>query len=144
MAALCARLRQQCTGTVRPARGPMLTGVSQSRCDLLNTPLCVLRSLVAAFAVNRPGYAYSIDAAGTPSVTLCAVNTYSPGLKKQRGCVPCPTGKSADNSHAQHVPAGLRIATTAGCFRITAISQPSPTNSQWHVCSEPGQLQART
>jgi len=44
-------------------------------------------------AVNMPGYYYVIDSTGT-NVTqvICPVNTYSAGFKKQRACVPCPTG----------------------------------------------------
>jgi hypothetical protein len=43
--------------------------------------------------VNLPGTSYSISADGaTIDMTTCPVNTYSPGLKKQRACVPCPTG----------------------------------------------------
>jgi hypothetical protein len=48
-------------------------------------------------AVNLPGFSYSITVnavTGTSDVSavLCPENTYSPGLKKQRACVPCPTG----------------------------------------------------
>jgi hypothetical protein len=47
-------------------------------------------------AVNMPGYSYSINSAGQPSASLCPLNTYSPGMKKQRACVPCPTGFSTN------------------------------------------------
>jgi hypothetical protein len=46
-------------------------------------------------AVNLPGYSYSITSVNGLSIVSaerCPVNTYSPGLKKQRACVPCPTG----------------------------------------------------
>jgi len=42
--------------------------------------------------VNVPGYFYSADASGNPSSTICPVDTYGPGLRKQRACVPCPPG----------------------------------------------------
>jgi hypothetical protein len=42
--------------------------------------------------VNQPGYFYSVTAAGVPSATPCGPDSYSPGWKKQRACVPCPSG----------------------------------------------------
>ncbi len=43
-------------------------------------------------AVNLPGYSYSADASGNPDQAVCPINTYGPGLRKQRACVPCPPG----------------------------------------------------
>lgn len=69
----CTLTLPTCQPTQRPAR-PACT--------------CVLPS------VNLPGYFYSITAAGAPSATPCGPDSYSPGWKKQRACVPCPTGFS--------------------------------------------------
>jgi len=51
---------------------------------------CVMCCLL--LSVNLPGYSYDINALGKLSATKCPVDTYSPGMKKQRACVPCPTG----------------------------------------------------
>lgn len=51
------------------------------------------RTESARGCVNLPGYSYSISADGsTIDQVICPLNTYSAGLKKQRACVPCPTG----------------------------------------------------
>lgn len=43
-------------------------------------------------AVNLPGTFYTIDAvSGEVGALVCPVNTYGPGFRKQRACVPCPT-----------------------------------------------------
>jgi hypothetical protein len=62
-------------------------------------------------AVNVPGSSYSVDAAGNPSSTTCPINTYGPGLKKQRACVPCPTGFITDPSKVDV----LRTSPTQCC-----------------------------
>jgi hypothetical protein len=43
-------------------------------------------------AVNLPGTYYVLNDDGTPSFQPCPEDTYGPGFRKQRGCVPCPTG----------------------------------------------------
>jgi hypothetical protein len=44
-------------------------------------------------AVNVRGTFYALDAAtNTPTATECPVDTFGPGLKKQRACLPCPPG----------------------------------------------------
>lgn len=40
--------------------------------------------------VNSPGYVFVVDAAGNPGAAPCQQDSFSPGLKKQRACVPCP------------------------------------------------------
>lgn len=57
-----------------------------------------------AVAVNMPGYSYDVDAIGTPSAKLCPLNTYGPGMKKQRACVPCPTGFTTNGRTGQTLP----------------------------------------
>ena len=48
-----------------------------------------------ALAVNMPGTYYVISSDGkTIDQMTCRADTYGPGLKKQRACVPCPTGFS--------------------------------------------------
>lgn len=43
--------------------------------------------------VNLPGYMFALDAAtGDPNAVPCPVDTFGPGLRKQRACPPCPTG----------------------------------------------------
>jgi len=42
--------------------------------------------------VNVAGTYYVQNADGTVGAVTCPVDTYSPGLKRQRACVPCPTG----------------------------------------------------
>jgi len=56
---------------------------------LLLTPH--LRSLLLS-TVNLPGTFYTIDGtSGEVGASVCPVNTYGPGFRKQRACVPCPT-----------------------------------------------------
>jgi hypothetical protein len=51
------------------------------------------RSTSLRACVNTPGNYYVIDATGQNVTQVpCPINTYGPGLKKQRACVPCPTG----------------------------------------------------
>jgi hypothetical protein len=52
-------------------------------------------------AVNTPGFAWAIDAAGVPSVAPCPVNTYSPGFRRQRTCWSCPQGYSTNGLSGQ-------------------------------------------
>ncbi len=41
--------------------------------------------------MNPPGSYYTL-VNEEPSAVKCPQNTYGPGLKKQRACVPCPPG----------------------------------------------------
>lgn len=52
-------------------------------------------------AVNLPGFFYTFSSSGGPSATLCPENSYSPGLRKQRACVPCPTGFTTNGQTGQ-------------------------------------------
>lgn len=101
----------------RSACAPSLCGLAVSRpgkcvglagCRLHSCPLvpgsanrsdgahCLCCSILFAphTTVNLKGYSYVVAATadGQPSVALCPVNTYSTGLRKQRACVPCPSG----------------------------------------------------
>lgn len=51
-----------------------------------------LRSQSVRACVNLPGTFYTIDGtSGEVGASVCPVNTYGPGFRKQRACVPCPT-----------------------------------------------------
>jgi len=52
-------------------------------------------------AVNPPGTAYTLNEAGTPDTTTCPQDSYGPGLKKQRACVPCPPGYTTNGTVGQ-------------------------------------------
>ena len=52
-------------------------------------------------AVNVAGTSYSVDASGNPSATTCPADTYGPGLRKQRTCVPCPPGYTTNTLTGQ-------------------------------------------
>jgi len=52
-------------------------------------------------AVNPPGTAYTLNEAGTPNTTTCPEDSYGPGLKKQRACVPCPPGYTTNGAVGQ-------------------------------------------
>lgn len=55
--------------------------------------LCVIVSFPrCSHAVNLPGFSYVVDAQGLPGVDRCPVNTYNPGMRRQRTCWPCPAG----------------------------------------------------
>jgi hypothetical protein len=56
-------------------------------------------------AVNLPGTYYTIDAlAGTVGAVTCPVDTYGPGLRKQRACVPCPPNYVTNGKTGQTSP----------------------------------------
>lgn len=57
----------------------------------------------ACAAVNLPGFYYTLDN-NVPGAVQCPVNTYGPGLKKQRACVPCPTGFTTNLKIQQTLP----------------------------------------
>lgn len=57
------------------------------------------RSQSSRSCVNLPGYSYAlyvyaVQGFSIPYSVPCPVGTYSAGMKKQRACVPCPTGFS--------------------------------------------------
>ena len=54
-------------------------------------------------AVNLPGFYYTLDN-NQPGAVQCPINTYGPGLKKQRACVPCPTGFTTNGRVQQTMP----------------------------------------
>ena len=69
--------------------GPAMPSV----CSMSRLITLVFRPAVGtAPAVNVPGSFYKLDAGGQPSSVTCPVDTYGPGLRKQRACVPCPPG----------------------------------------------------
>lgn len=75
---------------------------------LPNTPLPL--SCILCLAVNKPGYKYI---SGTdPSAAQCDADTYGPGLRKQRECVPCAPGFKSN--------AGSDAAGDCGEFAIAA------------------------
>ena len=65
-------------------------------------------------AVNNQGYSYDVAANGFPTQAQCPANTYGPGLRKQRACVPCPPGyitlgAKSKKASACIVPAGYYL-----------------------------------
>jgi hypothetical protein len=52
-------------------------------------------------AVNMAGYSYELTSSGVAYAALCPRNTYSPGMKKQRACVPCPTAFTTNGKTGQ-------------------------------------------
>jgi hypothetical protein len=56
-------------------------------------------------AVNAPGHFFALGSAGAVSAVECPPDTYCPGLKKQRACVPCPTGFTTNGLTGQYSPA---------------------------------------
>lgn len=79
------------------AGGVYEAGVDQTGRDTCPSFMTTLgrRTETVRGCVNLPGYSYSITSVNGLSIVSaerCPVNTYSPGLKKQRACVPCPTG----------------------------------------------------
>jgi hypothetical protein len=68
------------------------------------------RSLCALYflhAVNVPGSYYTLSISGS-SISVgqvtCPADTFSPGLKKQRACVPCPSGYTTEGVMGAVVP----------------------------------------
>jgi hypothetical protein len=52
-------------------------------------------------AVNTPGTYYQLNATGSPTAVTCPQDSYSPGLRKQRACVPCAPGFTTAGLSAQ-------------------------------------------
>lgn len=82
-------------------------------------PAAVLSFLLA---VNLPGYSYSIID-GVPSAQECPTDSFGPDLKKQRACVPCPTGFTTGNKTRQ-----MRPPACGKCWMATA--------SDCHSCAQ--------
>lgn len=59
-------------------------------------------------AVNLPGTYYDLSPNNTISAVPCPVDQYGPGLKKQRQCIPCPTGFTTDGAAGQTSPSACR------------------------------------
>lgn len=118
---------QQLQSRLRPS---LLAVVCTHSCGTL---VCCLS--ICLPAVNLPGFSYSVDSRGNPSVLRCPVNTYGPGLKKQRACVPCPTGFSSNGKDGQSSSAacGKRLQVPATVQHRTqsaaGLSLPKPTSN---------------
>lgn len=106
----------------------------------LNGAFCLSFVATAAHvpAVNLAGFAYSADASGSPSATRCSVDTYSDGLKKQRACVPCPSGMTTDGKTAAAAPSACGESACClwqlCCATRHSWQLPLSLNSQ-HSCS---------
>ena len=71
-----------------------------------------------------PGHYYTISSDGlTVGAVECPENTYSPGLKKQRACVPCPTGFTTNGTTGATSP--LQCLVPAGYY-LKAPGQVAP------------------
>ena len=52
--------------------------------------------------MNLPGYAFTVVGPdGDPAAVPCPEDTYQVGLRKQRGCVPCPPSYTTFNRTMQ-------------------------------------------
>jgi hypothetical protein len=88
-----------CTDTTRTRLGAS-QAVSAGVQQVLNSCL-----LFCAPAVNLPGTYYTINGlAGIVGAVTCPVDTYGPGLRKQRACVPCPPNYVTNGKTGQTSP----------------------------------------
>jgi hypothetical protein len=72
---------------------PGVTHVHYQTC-MLSAPAACLGDPPA---VNPAGTYFTFDEqTKEPGVATCPANTYGPGLRKQRACVPCPSGYTTD------------------------------------------------
>lgn len=72
-------------------------------------------------AVNTPGTYYQLNATGSPTAITCPQDSYSPGLRKQRACVPCAPGFTTADLSAQ------RSSQACGECRLSG--------TEWGVCA---------
>lgn len=82
---------QFCEGGVYVASG----SPNYTECTSFSSGLTTIgrRSTSKKACVNDKGYYYSINpTTSDPSATICPVDSYGPGLRKQRACVPCAPG----------------------------------------------------
>jgi hypothetical protein len=84
---------------------------------------------LACGAVNAAGTSYSVDAAGNIVVAACPQDTYGPGMKKQRSCVPCPPGYTTNGATGQ--------TTAAACGESWSCATPLAA-SRLSCCFLPG------
>lgn len=86
------------------------TALTSPECCTCCLPLLTLP------AVNPPGTFYVAPVnGGQPSATRCPVNTYGPGFKKQRACVPCPSGYTTDKDVNNVITAQSRQDKKSAC-----------------------------
>jgi hypothetical protein len=91
-------------------------------------------------AVNLPGTFYTISLDGqTVDQQDCPVNTYGAGLKKQRACVPCPTGYSTMGGTAKTSPTdcGKRTSSTLQCGITPTAVMPHTLHPAPPFCNRP-------
>lgn len=83
--------------------GGIYSGVGAPNMTECSTDLTTVgkRATSIKSCVNVAGTFYSVDASGNPSATTCPVNTYGPGQRKQRACVPCPPGYTTNGATGQ-------------------------------------------
>jgi hypothetical protein len=85
----------------RPNALPTKTAAAPSdESSPTHAPCCCL----AVLAVNLPGTFYDIQAGNTIAAVMCPRDSYCAGLKKQRQCVPCPTGYTTNGAIGQVAP----------------------------------------
>mgnify|MGYP001810299316 CR=1 FL=1 len=77
--------------------------------------------LVDPPSVNPAGTYFTFDeATKEPGVAMCPVNTYGPGLKKQRACVPCPSGYTTDFSTSGVITQRTGQSSKSACGKCIA------------------------
>lgn len=82
-------------------------------------------------AVNVPGTYIQYDASGTPSAVTCPQDTYSPGFRKQRACVACPSGFSTRGNNGSTSSSACGEAHHT--LLVTAHHQSMPEAPSVHV-----------
>lgn len=96
---------------------------------------------VCPCSVNVPGTYYLLDSTGQPAAATCPADTYSPGLRKQRACVPCATGFTTNQATEQlSARACGTSATRAVCGHVVTLMiweelGDSPTGSVVRSCA---------
>jgi hypothetical protein len=96
-------------------------------CCIAAAGCCCHTACLVLAPVNIAGTSYTVDAAGNIVVTACPQDTYGPGMKKQRACVPCPpgyttngaTGQSSAAACGKQLPLAMPpqpLAISLGCF----------------------------
>lgn len=95
-------------------------------------PVCFLH------AVNVPGTYYNMDP-DTKEVSArpCGENTYCPGLRKQRGPVPCPTGFTTQGRVAQTSPSACGEGPS-GAVELRAAAAAAMTGDCLHHARHAG------
>lgn len=83
------------------------------------------RSTSQRSCVNLPGFSYTLDEQGIPAAVLCPADSWSPGLKKQRACVPCPAGFSTNARAGATAPTAC-VVPSGSYLKAPGVAAPCP------------------